>query len=162
MSAATRNQTSIVVDPNLPTVQIIREFDAPVADVWRAHTDPELYAQWIGPRSIDTKIENWDCRTGGSWRYVGSRDEDEFGFYGSFHEVRPEELIVQTFTYEGFRDGVSLETLAFEDLGGGRCRLTALSLVDTIEGRDAFVASGMESGVIEGYEQLDELLEKMS
>ncbi len=65
---------------------------------------------------------------------------------------------MQTFTFEGFPDGVALEKLVLEDLGNGRTRLTATSLVDTFEGRDAFVASGMETGVVEGYERLDEVL----
>ena len=72
--------------------------------------------------------------------------------------MRPDELIVQTFTFEGFPDGVALERLELEDLPGGRSRLTATSLVDSFEGRDAFLASGMETGVREGYERLDELL----
>ena len=72
--------------------------------------------------------------------------------------MRPAELIVQTFTYEGFPDGVALEKLVLEDLGDGRTRLTATSLVDSFEARDAVVSSGMEGGVREGYERLDELL----
>ena len=65
---------------------------------------------------------------------------------------------MQTFTYEGVPDGVSLETATFEDIGGGRTRVTCLSVVDTMEGRDGIIASGMEHGVIEGYEKLDALL----
>ena len=68
------------------------------------------------------------------------------------------ELIVQTFTFEGFPDGVALEKLLLEDLGNGRTRLTATSLVDSFEGRDGFVASGMEVGINEGYDKLDDLL----
>ena len=120
--------------------------------------DPDLFAQWIGPNSVTTRIDKFDCRTGGSYRYAALRDGEEFGFRGSFHEVRPAELIVQTFTYEGFPDGVALERLTFEDLGGGRTRLVATSLVDSFEGRDAFLASGMEVGVQEGYAKLDALL----
>ena len=67
-------------------------------------------------------------------------------------------MIVQTFTFEGMPDGVALEKLQLEDLGNGRTRLTATSLVDSFADRDAFVASGMETGVIEGYERLDEVL----
>jgi uncharacterized protein YndB with AHSA1/START domain len=107
---------------------------------------------------MEVHIDHLDCRTGGSYRYVHVRGNEEYGFRGSFHEVRPDELIVQTFTYEGMPDGVALEKLAFEDLGGGRTRLTATSLVDSFEDRDAFVASGMEDGVRDGYEKLDELL----
>ena len=103
-------------------------------------------------------VERYDCRTGGSYRYVHARGEESYGFHGSFHEVRPGELIVQTFTYEGVPDGVALERMVFEDLPGGRSRLTGTSLVDSFADRDAFVASGMETGVVEGYEKLDELL----
>ena len=72
--------------------------------------------------------------------------------------MRPNELIVQTFTFEGMPDGVALEKLVLEDLGNGRTRLTATSLVDSFGDRDAFVASGMETGVVEGYERLDDVL----
>ena len=155
---ATTHETQIVADPDVPLVRIVREFDAPPGKVFRAHTDPELVAQWMGPKSVQNRIDHWDCRTGGSWRYVAIQDGEEYGFHGCFHEVRPSELIVQTFTFEGFPDGVALEKLVLEDLGNGRTRLTATSLVDSFEGRDAFVASGMETGVVEGYERLDEVL----
>jgi uncharacterized protein YndB with AHSA1/START domain len=152
------NQTEIALDPTVPMVRIVREFDAPPAKVFRAHTDPELFSRWNGPRDLGTTIDRYECRSGGSYRYVMTRAGEEFGFHGSFHEVRPAELIVQTFTFEGVPDGVALEKLVFEDIGGGRTRLTATSLVDSFEDRDAFVASGMESGVVEGYEKLDEVL----
>jgi uncharacterized protein YndB with AHSA1/START domain len=152
------NETEIVSDPTVPLVRITRDFDAPPAKVFRAHTDPELFAQWAGPRSITTRVDRWDCRTGGGYRYACVADGEEHRFFGSFHEVRPAELIVQTFTYEGVPEGVALERLVFEDLGDGRTRLTSTSLVDSFEARDAFVASGMEEGVREGYEKLDELL----
>jgi uncharacterized protein YndB with AHSA1/START domain len=154
----TTTGTRIDVDTELPLVRITREFDAPRSKVFRAHTDPELVRQWLGPRDIAMTVDRWDCRTGGEYRYVHSRDGEEYGFHGSFHEVRPDELIVQTFTFEGFPDSVSLERLTLEDLGDGRTRLVATSLVDSFAARDAFVASGMETGVVEGYERLDELL----
>ena len=161
MSTTNRHETEIVSDPHVPLVRITREFDAPPEKVFRAHTDPDLVRQWLGPRRHEMKIEHFDCRTGGSYRYIHSRDGEDYGFHGCFHEVRPDELIVQTFTFEGFPDGVALETLVLEDLGDGRTRLTATSLVDSFEGRDAFVASGMETGVIEGYERLDEVLTRI-
>lgn len=79
------------------------------------------------------------------------------GFHGVFHGLRPNERIVQTFTYEGFPDGVSLETAVFEDLAG-RTRVTGKSLMDSIEARDSILKSGMDHGVREGHERLDELL----
>ena len=152
------HETQIVADPDVPLVRIVREFDAPPEKVFRAHTDPELLARWMGPRNLEMTIDHYDCRTGGSYRYVHSRDGEDYGFHGSFHEVRPDELIVQTFTFEGFPDQVALEKLVLEDIGGGRTRLTATSLVDSFADRDAFVASGMETGVVEGYGRHDEVL----
>ncbi|TPQ17192.1 SRPBCC family protein [Streptomyces sporangiiformans] len=153
-----RNETQIVADPVLPKIVIIREFDAPPERVFRAYTDPDLIVQWLGPRALTMRIDQYDARTGGSYRYVHSDDDGtEYGFYGAFHEVRPNERIVQTFTYEGFPDSVSLETALFEDLGG-RTRVTGTSLMDSVEARDAMLKSGMEVGVREGYERLDELL----
>lgn len=154
----TKADTEIIVDPDVPIVRIIREFDAPPEKVFRAHVDPELVAQWMGPAKYEMQTDYWDARTGGSWRYESVSGDDRHGFRGCFHEVRPSELIVQTFTYEGFPDGVALERLELEALDDGRTRLVASSLVDSFEGRDAFVASGMESGVVEGYQRLDALL----
>ena len=151
-------ETTVEADPRVPLVRIVREFDASPAKVFRAHTDPELVVQWLGPRRHAMRVERYDCRTGGAYRYVLASDGNEHWFHGCFHEVRPNELIVQTFTYEGFPDGVALERLVLEDLGDGRTRLVATSLVDSFEARDAFLASGMEGGVREGYERLDELL----
>jgi uncharacterized protein YndB with AHSA1/START domain len=158
MTSTRHHETQIVADPDVPIVRIVREFDAPLEKVFRAHIDPDLVARWMGPNSTQMRIDQWDARTGGSWRYVATEGDEEYGFYGCFHEVRPNELIVQTFTFEGMPDGVALEKLVLEDIGNGRTRLTATSLVDSFEGRDGFLASGMEVGVNEGYEKLDELL----
>ncbi len=152
------HQTEIIADADVPLIRITREFDAPPEKVFRAHTDPDLVVQWLGPQSTEMRIDHYDCRTGGSYRYIHVSDGTEYGFRGCFHEVRPSELIVQTFTFEGEPDGVALERLVLEDLGGGRTRLAATSLVESFETRDAVLASGMEYGVRESYERLDELL----
>jgi len=155
----TTKETTIEASSDVPTIVITREFDAPRALVWRAHTDPKLYAQWIGPRSLETTVLTWDVRRGAAWAFVNTRDGEEIArFFGSFHDVRPEERIVWTFTYEGVPEGVALETLTFEELPGGRTKLRILSLVESFEFRDSMIASGMETGVVEGYEKLDALL----
>jgi uncharacterized protein YndB with AHSA1/START domain len=151
-------ETTIELDKEVPLVRITREFDAPPAKVFRAHVDPELVVRWLGPRGLEMRIDHYDCRTGGSYRYIHSDGSGEYAFRGSFHEVRPDEVIVQTFTYEGMPDAVSLDKMTFTDLGAGRTRLTSTSLVDSFADRDAFVASGMEVGITEGYERLDEVL----
>jgi uncharacterized protein YndB with AHSA1/START domain len=160
MSTTTHPDTQIVVDDKVPMVTIVREFDAPPEKVFRAHTDAELVVQWLGPRDLEMEALTWDCRTGGEYRYAHRRPGEEYLFHGSFHEVRPSELIVQTFTFEGMPDHVALEKMSLEALADGRTRLTATSLCDSFEDRDAFVASGMETGVVEGYERLDDLLAK--
>jgi uncharacterized protein YndB with AHSA1/START domain len=158
MSATTSNQTEIIVPEGLPIIEIKREFDAPVDRLFRAWSDRELFAQWVGPRSTETRVDDWDCTTGGRYRYASLLDGGEYRFYGSFHEVRENERIVQTFTYEEVPDGVALEIMTFESLPDGRSRVHSVSVGDSVEGRDAMVASGMDVGVIEGFEKLDELL----
>ncbi|GEP36142.1 activator of HSP90 ATPase [Nocardioides szechwanensis] len=156
--STTTKQTTIEADPEVPTITMTREFDAPPERVFQAWVDPELFVQWIGPRSIDTRIEHWDARTGGSWSYTAEREDLHETFFGSFHEVRSPERLVQTFTWGGEPDSVSLETLRFEPLEGGRTRIVGVSVVESMELRDLILSSGMEVGVNEGYEKLDELL----
>lgn len=149
---------TIEADPTVPVIRITRDFAATPAQLFRAHTDPELFARWVGPDGMTTTLDRWDARTGGSWRYTSRRGDEVYGFYGSFHEVRPAERLVQTFTWDGAPDGVSLETMTFEDLGDGRTRTVGLSVVESFEIRDMILASGMDAGIVEGYEKLDELL----
>ena len=158
MSSTSTRETQILADADVPIIRITREFDAPPSKVFRAHTDPEILARWLGPSRHEMTVTDFDCRSGGSFRYVMSSNGNEFGFHGCFHEVRPDDLIVQTFTFEGEPDGVALERLQLEDLGGGRTRLTVTSLVDSFAARDAWLSTGMEEGVREGYERLDALL----
>ena len=150
-------EATIEADPKVPVIRITRDFNATPAQLLRAHTDPDLFVQWVGPNGMTTRIDQWDARTGGSWRFVQDAEGAEFAFRGCFHEIRPDR-IVQTFTYEGEPDGVALETMVFEDLGDGRTRMLASSLCDSFESRDAWLQSGMETGVHEGYAKLDRLL----
>lgn len=155
--STTKTEAAIVADENLPIIRITRDFDATPAQLMRAHLDPDLYARWVGPDGSDIRIDVWDARDGGSWRYVGGRGDEEYAFRGCFHRIGTD-AIVQTFTWEAMPEDVSLETLRFEDLGGGRTRLHAQSLVDSFESRDAWLRSGMEVGVNDGYAKIDQLL----
>lgn len=151
--------TSITADPTVPAIRITREFDAPPAAVFRAHVDPDLVVRWLGPRRLTMTVQRWDAQTGGGYRYThAGEDGTEHHFFGSFHEVRGPERLVQTFTYEGFPDLVALETLTLTELPGGRTRLDIFSIGESFETRDAMLQSGMEEGVVQGYERLDELL----
>ncbi|MCJ8504626.1 SRPBCC family protein [Kocuria flava] len=152
------------IPDGLPYIDFAREFDHPVAEVFRAHADPELYARWIGPRGLRTRIEQHDVRTGGAWAFAQTPEEggEEYGFRGTFHTVRRDELVVQTFEYLGAPDAVDLEFLRFEDLGDGRCRLVGHTVHASVAARDAMAASGMEDGMTQGYERLDELLAELA
>ena len=122
-------QTTIEAPEGTQTVVITREFDATPEQVFRAHVDPELVVQWLGPDGHTNIVREWDARTGGRWSYVSSDGSGEYGFYGSFHELRPAERIVQTFTFEGWPDGVSLEILELTDLGRPLAADARLALV---------------------------------
>jgi uncharacterized protein YndB with AHSA1/START domain len=148
--------TTIDAPSDLPVIRMTREFAASPAQLFRAHTDAELFARWVGMEGSTMTIDQWDARTGGSWRYVGVYGGEEFGFHGCFHTVR-EDRIVETFTFEGMPDAVCLETFTFEDLGNGRTLLRADSLYDSFEARDGMLTS-MGPGVNDGYAQLDRLL----
>ncbi len=153
----TIEQTSIEADSTVPIIHITRDFVAEPSQVFRAHTDPDLFVRWVGPDGLATTVDYWDARTGGSWRYLALGDGRELGFHGCFHEVRPDR-IVQTFTWEGDPDGVALQTLDFDDLGQGRTRLRTQSLCDSFESRDAWLRSGMKVGLDQGFAKLDALL----
>ena len=159
MNTQTQPEAIIEADPDIPVVRISREFDAPPELVYRAHVEPELVKQWMGPRSIDMDIEKWDVRTGGEYRYTALRDGEEVAhFYGSIHRVWENQKIVQTFGFEEMPEAVALETLTLVDLGGGRTRLDITSVVESMEAQAGVLASGMEVGINEGYAALDDLL----
>jgi uncharacterized protein YndB with AHSA1/START domain len=152
------NETIITAEPGQPQLLIDREFDAPLELVYRAYTDPELLVQWLGPRRLAMTMEQYEPRHGGSYRYI-HRDTDgtEYMFRGVFHGTPSPDGIVQTFEFEGAPGHVALETARFEDLGG-RTRVRASSVYQSVDDRDAAIASGMESGIHESHERLTELL----
>ena len=148
----------ITVVPNQSLVSISMEFDAPLELVVRAHLDPDLVAQWWGPRGVEITIERYEVRDGGRWRVVHRDADGEFAFYGVFHGTPSADGIVQTFQYDGAPP--SLEARSFEEREG-RTTVRTTSAFLSVEARDAMVEAGMASGVEEGYEQLDELLGRL-
>lgn len=160
---ASKNKTVVTAEPGKQEVLIVREFDAPRELVFKAHTDPKLYSQWLGPRGYEMVLETFEPRSGGRYRYIHKdQDGNEYGFHGVFHEIS-EELMIQTFEFEGLpeKGHVTLDTMKLESLPGNRTRVTIQSLFQSVSDRDGMVQSGMERGMREGYERLDELLEKI-
>lgn len=161
-SMTTATQTQIQAEPGVPQIVITREFAAPRELLYRAFTDPELLAQWMGPRRFTMIVTHYDLRDGGVWRFIHRDAEgNEFGFHGVFHGMPSPDGVVRTFEFEGAPGHVSLETLTFEE-HGERTLVRTNSVFQAIEDRDATIESGMESGVREGYERLEELLARLA
>lgn len=160
------NKTKVTAEPGNQEIFITREFDAPRELVFKAFIDPKLYVQWLlGPKSrgLTMTLEKFEPRSGGEWRYL-QRDQsgNEFGFHGSYHEVLAPELLIDTFEFEGMpeKGHVSLETARFEELQGGRTRLTIHSVFQSVADRDGMLQSGMEEGLNDSLDRLEELVSK--
>ncbi|HMK53921.1 MAG TPA: SRPBCC family protein [Methanobacteriaceae archaeon] len=156
--------TTITIEPGKQEILIEREFNANKELVFKAYTDPEIYVQWIGPRGLSTTLETFESKDGGSWRYIQKDpDGNEFAFHGVNHEVLAPERIIGTFEFEGLpeKGHVILQTVKFEAMPGDRTKMVAQSVFQSVEDRDGMIQSGMEEGVNDSYDRLDELLEKM-
>jgi uncharacterized protein YndB with AHSA1/START domain len=144
--------------PSDREIVVERVFEGRRERVFAAYTDPELIPLWWGLRDADVIVDEMDLRPGGTWRFVSrNQDGSEEAFKGTYREVVPPERIVYTFEWEGAPGQILVETVAFEDLGE-RTKVTTTALFDTPEERDEMLESGMEAGMTESYEQLDELL----
>jgi uncharacterized protein YndB with AHSA1/START domain len=155
------NKTEIIAEPGKQELFIIREFNAPRELLFEAHTNPDIYVKWVGPKDLEMRIEKMEARNGGSYRFIHKRDGHEYAFSGVYHEVLNPERIIGTFEFEGLpeRGHVIMGTTKFEELPDGRSKLVHQSVFQSVEDRDGMVASGMERGVGEGYEKLDAILE---
>jgi uncharacterized protein YndB with AHSA1/START domain len=139
-------------------IHVTRMLNAPRELVFRAMTSCEHIKHWLGPRSLTMTSCEMDCRPGGSYRYT-HRDPNgaEYAFRGEIREVTPPERVVQTFEFEMMPGHISLETLTLEDLNG-QTKVTIRSLFQTPEDRDGMAASGMEGGMRDSYDRLEEYL----
>jgi uncharacterized protein YndB with AHSA1/START domain len=151
------NETTITAAPGTPFIDIVREFEATPAQVFRAWTDPEIVPQWLGPDTMTMDLIEYNATPGGRYHYVHHDEAGDYVFRGVFHAVVANERIVQTFQYDGWPNDVSLETLTFEDLGG-RTRVHTHSVFPSVQSRDAMVESGMEHGVHDSMSRLDKVL----
>ena len=152
-------ETTMIAEPGVPQVVMTREFHASPDVLFRAYTEPELISQWWGPRRFATKVDRFDLRHGGEWRYLNVDDDgNEYGFHGLFHGTPTVHGgLVQTWEFEGAPGHVHLETATFEEHDGGT-RLVLTASYPSVESRDAAFSEGMESGARETLDRLDELL----
>jgi uncharacterized protein YndB with AHSA1/START domain len=151
-------ELKITAEPGVPQVLTSREFDAPRELVYRAFTEPDLLVRWLGPRKYTMTIDRWDLRDGGTWRYVHADDAgNAFGFHGVFHGEASPDGMVQTFEFEGAPGHVSMDTATFEEKDG-KTIVRTNSVFQSVQARDGMVDAGMEYGMSEGYDRLEELL----
>jgi uncharacterized protein YndB with AHSA1/START domain len=158
------NKTVVTAEPGKQELFITREFDAPRELVFRAHVDPELYVQWVGPRDLTMTIQKFEMVDGGSYKFTHERGGHRYAFFGVSHEVKAPERIIGTFEFDGLpeRGHVIMGKTMFEELPNNRSRVVHQSVFFSVQDRDGMVQSGMERGVTEGYEKLDVLLESES
>ena len=156
------SKTQIDAPAGVPFIDITREFDAPRDLVFQAYTEPDLLVQWLGPRKYTMTIDEYEPRDGGRWRYVHSDDDgNAWGFHGVFHGDQTPDGMLQTFEFEGAPGHVSLEKLVLEERDG-RTVVRNHSVYQSIEARDAMVESGMEEGMNDGFDRLDDLLARLA
>ena len=153
------SKPEIIVEPGSFEIVTKMTFNASRELIFKAYTAPDLIPQWYGPRYLTTVVDELDARSGGRWRFLNYDPEgDVYAFHGVYHDVVAPERIVQTFEYEGMPGHVVMETAVFEDLGDGKTRVVTQSVFKSVEDRDGMAVSGMEVGVNEGYERMNELM----
>jgi len=153
-----KNKLTVTAEPGKQEIFITREFDAPRELVYKAHIDPKLYVQWLGPHGYEMILKEFEPVNGGKYRYIHKdKDGNEYGFHGTFHEMSIDNM-VQTFEFEGYPEHVSLDCMTLEELPGNRTKATIHSVFQSVSDRDGMIQNGMEKGVREGYERLDDIL----
>ncbi len=160
---ATAEGSAKVTLPADDQILISREFAAPPRLVWRAITEPELVRRWWPGKRGEMVSCEIDLRVGGRWRYLMTAGEGfEVGFHGEYRELVPGERLVTTEVFEGMPDGYAVNTVTLTDLGDGRTRLDTLVQHQNQEHRDGHINSGMEGGMQEAYDLLDQVAQSLA
>ena len=153
------SENNLVVDRAKLAFSMSRTFDAPRDLVWKVYTDPDLVPQWWGPRYLTTEVDKMEVKVGGMWRYIQKDAEGNvYSFNGIYQEVNPPERLTYTFEFEPMAGHISTDTLTFEELPGGKTRITARTSFDTLEDLEGMLQSGMEDGSTETWDRLAEIL----
>jgi uncharacterized protein YndB with AHSA1/START domain len=156
------NKATVTANPGESTIHIERVFDAPREKFFKVVTSKELISKWwVGP-GYDVAAEEMDVREGGKWKFVQTMADGSasYEFFGVYHEIAPNERVVQTFEFSGLpeRGHVILEKMELEDLEGGKTKLKVTQSFFSVQDRDGMLQSGMEEGMQNTYNQLDKVL----
>lgn len=159
-----KNKLQIIAEKGKQECFIIREFDFPREMVFRAFSDPGIFVQFWGPDNVKTNLDYYHFKTGGSYRYTNTDEQGNeiCAFSGVIHEVTAPERVIQTSEFENLpeKGHVVLEAILFEELPGDRTKLTFHDVCRSVADRDAMIMSGMDSGLSEGFNRLDKLLQE--
>jgi uncharacterized protein YndB with AHSA1/START domain len=156
------SRSAVVTLPEDRQILITREFDVRKELVYKAYTTPELVERWWTAGRGEMTICEIDLRVGGRWRYVMTAgDFGEVGFHGEYREVVPNERLVSTEVYEGMPDAEALDTLTLTETDG-RTTMTLLVEHQTKEHRDAHIESGMEDGMQDAFDRLEQVAVELS
>jgi len=157
----TATALDITAPADEPVIYTRRFVKAPPELIFDAWTNPEHLRKWWGPRRLDMVVCEVDLRVGGSWRFVHrAPDGQEFAFYGKYLDVDAPNRLVATWTWEGMPDDEAIQTLVLEVVDGGTM-VCSEARHQSIADRDQHLENGMEGGMIETYERLDELLDQI-
>jgi len=153
----TSSRSATVTLPTDEQILITREFDAPRHLVYEAWTTPELVKRWWHANRGEMTVAEIDLRVGGRWRYVMVADGGfEVAFHGEYREIVPNERLVSTEVYEAMPDAQALDTVTFAE-ENGRTLATLLVQHTSKEHRDAHVGSGMEDGLQDALDLLEQV-----
>jgi uncharacterized protein YndB with AHSA1/START domain len=157
MAEVTTSRKATVTLPADDQILITREFDAPRHLVYKAYTTPELVKRWWSAKRGEVTVAEIDLRVGGTWRYVMVADGGlEVAFHGEYREIVPNERLVSTEVYEGMADAEAVDTLTLAE-SEGRTTMTILVQLASKEHRDAYIESGMEDGLQDAFELLEQV-----
>jgi uncharacterized protein YndB with AHSA1/START domain len=155
------SKNNLVVDRPTRSYSMSRIFDAPRDLVWKILTDPARIPEWWGPRYLTTTVDKMDVKVGGEWRFIQKDAEGkEYAFNGVYTEVRPPERYAYTFEFEPMAGHISTETCILEELPGGKTKITARTVFNTLEDLEGMLQSGMEEGATDTWDRLEEILVK--
>jgi uncharacterized protein YndB with AHSA1/START domain len=143
-----------------PVIHMTRTFSAPRELVWKAISEPEHAVRWFGPHDHKNEVLKWDWRVGGEWSIKSTMpDGNAITFFGDYREIQRPEKVTQTFSFDQLPEGAhSVDTVELIEKDG-KTIYKATSLMPDMESRDGMLASGMETGVVQGFERLDAMLE---
>ena len=161
MSVTSDNRAQVTT-PSDEEILIVREFDAPKHLVYKAYTTPELVSRWWPGERGEMESCEIDLRVGGRWRYVMvARGDFQVAFHGEYSEIVENERLVTTEVYEGAPDSPALNIVTFEE-SGGRTTLMIVMKVESREVRDMIIDSGMEGGLQEGMDLLEQIARELA